>query len=188
MNIPRIISTAVLVAVLAFGAYWYFSGAATVITEEPVFCTMDAKMCPDGSYVGRTGPKCEFAACPGSTSMSDGDTSGNTGGGSILPYNSGIRGVVMLGPMCPVMRDPPEAQCADKPYETLITIFRASDPVHAFVITKSDASGKFSASLPPGDYVIGAGEAMLPRCNHEQVTVGPNNYATTTISCDTGIR
>lgn len=32
--------------------------------EEPVACTMDAKMCPDGSYVGRTGPKCEFAACP----------------------------------------------------------------------------------------------------------------------------
>lgn len=31
---------------------------------EPVACTMDAKMCPDGSYVGRTGPKCEFSACP----------------------------------------------------------------------------------------------------------------------------
>ena len=27
-------------------------------------CTLDAKMCPDGSYVGRVGPKCEFAACP----------------------------------------------------------------------------------------------------------------------------
>jgi hypothetical protein len=31
---------------------------------EQVVCTMDAKMCPDGSYVGRSGPKCEFAACP----------------------------------------------------------------------------------------------------------------------------
>ncbi len=28
------------------------------------FCTMDALMCPDGSYVGRMGPKCEFSACP----------------------------------------------------------------------------------------------------------------------------
>jgi hypothetical protein len=27
---------------------------------------MDAKMCPDGSYVGRTGPKCEFV-CPTAT-------------------------------------------------------------------------------------------------------------------------
>ena len=31
---------------------------------EQVFCTMEAKMCPDGSYVGRSGPKCEFAECP----------------------------------------------------------------------------------------------------------------------------
>lgn len=31
----------------------------------PVVCTMDAKECPDGSFVGRTGPRCEFAACPG---------------------------------------------------------------------------------------------------------------------------
>lgn len=27
-------------------------------------CTMDAKICPDGSAVGRTGPNCEFAPCP----------------------------------------------------------------------------------------------------------------------------
>jgi len=26
-------------------------------------CTMDARVCPDGSSVGRTGPNCEFAAC-----------------------------------------------------------------------------------------------------------------------------
>lgn len=32
---------------------------------EPVYCTQDAKICPDGSYVGRIGPKCEFAPCPG---------------------------------------------------------------------------------------------------------------------------
>ena len=29
-------------------------------------CTDEAKQCPDGkTYVGRTGPNCEFAACPG---------------------------------------------------------------------------------------------------------------------------
>lgn len=32
---------------------------------EPVACTMEAKQCPDGTYVGRQGPNCEFAACPG---------------------------------------------------------------------------------------------------------------------------
>lgn len=33
-------------------------------TPVPVACTMEAKLCPDGSYVGRSGPKCEFAPCP----------------------------------------------------------------------------------------------------------------------------
>jgi len=31
--------------------------------DEPVFCTADAMQCPDGSWVGRTGPKCQFV-CP----------------------------------------------------------------------------------------------------------------------------
>jgi hypothetical protein len=30
---------------------------------------MEAKMCPDGSAVGRTGPDCAFAACPGETTL-----------------------------------------------------------------------------------------------------------------------
>ena len=33
----------------------------------PVACTQDTKLCPDGSYVSRVAPSCEFAACPGST-------------------------------------------------------------------------------------------------------------------------
>lgn len=32
--------------------------------EEPVACAMDAKLCVDGSYVSRIGPKCDFALCP----------------------------------------------------------------------------------------------------------------------------
>ena len=32
---------------------------------ENVACTMDAKACPDGSFVGRVGPHCEWAPCPG---------------------------------------------------------------------------------------------------------------------------
>lgn len=33
-------------------------------TRQQVYCTQDVKQCPDGSFVGRTGPNCEFAACP----------------------------------------------------------------------------------------------------------------------------
>lgn len=32
--------------------------------DTNVACTMDAKICPDGSSVGRTAPNCEFAVCP----------------------------------------------------------------------------------------------------------------------------
>lgn len=32
--------------------------------DSPLACTEEAKLCPDGSYVGRDGPNCEFAECP----------------------------------------------------------------------------------------------------------------------------
>lgn len=38
----------------------------TANTNAAVFCTADAKLCPDGvTYVGRQAPNCKFAACPG---------------------------------------------------------------------------------------------------------------------------
>jgi hypothetical protein len=40
-----------------------FTVTPPVNSNLPVACTMDAMMCPDGSYVGRSGPKCEFV-CP----------------------------------------------------------------------------------------------------------------------------
>ncbi len=32
--------------------------------QKKVACTEEAKICPDGSSVGRVGPKCEFDECP----------------------------------------------------------------------------------------------------------------------------
>lgn len=65
---------------LAFAAGYFFgagsrskSVSVAVLPEssslpstEPqeVVCTMDAKLCPDGSFVGRVGPNCEFTECP----------------------------------------------------------------------------------------------------------------------------
>lgn len=45
-------------------------------------CTQEARACPDGSYVGRTGPNCEFAACPipPGTMMEDGTIPDNGSG------------------------------------------------------------------------------------------------------------
>jgi len=41
--------------------------AATITVSnenDQIACPMDAKICPDGSAVGRTGPNCEFTPCP----------------------------------------------------------------------------------------------------------------------------
>lgn len=53
-------------------SFKFISSTSATISQNPqataegtmVACTMDAKLCPDGSSVGRVGPKCEFAACP----------------------------------------------------------------------------------------------------------------------------
>jgi hypothetical protein len=34
----------------------------------PKACTQEAKICPDGSAVSRTGANCEFSPCPGEVS------------------------------------------------------------------------------------------------------------------------
>ncbi len=34
-------------------------------------CTMEAKLCPDGSAVGRSGPNCEFSTCPEIVGIAD---------------------------------------------------------------------------------------------------------------------
>jgi len=41
-----------------------------VPVEDAVMCALDAKVCSDGSMVGRTGAKCEFA-CPGQVCTDD---------------------------------------------------------------------------------------------------------------------
>lgn len=50
------------VGVLLSGRY-KFKGEKPRNTE--IACTQDAKICPDGSAVGRVPPNCEFAPCPG---------------------------------------------------------------------------------------------------------------------------
>ena len=65
----KIIYGLLVVAVLAFGvSVWLTSqnSPSDGVVPPPVegtMCTMDAMQCPDGSYVGRTGPSCEFV-CP----------------------------------------------------------------------------------------------------------------------------
>ncbi|MBI5530988.1 MAG: hypothetical protein HY918_05855 [Candidatus Doudnabacteria bacterium] len=69
MNKDKVFATIVVILLIAAGVATYFLYAnkpksPEVVEQEPVACTQEAKLCPDGSYVGRSGPSCEFAACP----------------------------------------------------------------------------------------------------------------------------
>jgi hypothetical protein len=61
-----LITILIFLLLAVFAGFWF--GLRFIAGEykpaEPIVCTMEAKLCPDGSYVGRTGPNCEFAPCP----------------------------------------------------------------------------------------------------------------------------
>ncbi|MEY4731453.1 MAG: hypothetical protein RL681_399 [Candidatus Parcubacteria bacterium] len=60
---PIVIILAAL-GIMLLGVSGYFIVSKKAPSVGPVQCPTDAKLCPDGSSVGRTGPNCEFAACP----------------------------------------------------------------------------------------------------------------------------
>jgi hypothetical protein len=51
----------VLIVIIGFGGLVYRN--AVEHPNQPVACPMDAKLCPDGSSVARTGSSCTFAEC-----------------------------------------------------------------------------------------------------------------------------
>ncbi len=54
---------AIFTVVLTFFLISCGAGGTPNTPSELIVCTQDAKQCPDGSWVGRSGPKCEFV-CP----------------------------------------------------------------------------------------------------------------------------
>ncbi|MDD3170346.1 MAG: hypothetical protein PHW71_01000 [Candidatus Pacebacteria bacterium] len=60
----------IIILIILAGLIGVWLGLKPITDEEPVACTMDAKLCSDGSYVGRVPPECDFASCPGETEWS----------------------------------------------------------------------------------------------------------------------
>lgn len=66
-NLKFIIGGFVILFIGLFGGYYLTKSS---ISEKPISqptgkaCTQEAKICPDGSSVGRTSPNCEFSPCP----------------------------------------------------------------------------------------------------------------------------
>lgn len=69
--IPIALAIIIVLSVLVIGLFthqYYLifesSKHTKIESPEPIACTQEAKLCPDGSYVGRTGSDCNFAPCP----------------------------------------------------------------------------------------------------------------------------
>src|SRR3989344_3567773 len=62
-----IILFVIITLLLGTGVYLAATQKPSDITKtnaDSTVCTQEAMLCPDGSYVGRTGPNCEFTECP----------------------------------------------------------------------------------------------------------------------------
>ncbi|MCX6715929.1 MAG: hypothetical protein NT077_02850 [Candidatus Taylorbacteria bacterium] len=162
------------VVLIGVGLVFWRSGMSGSVSRinPSVACTAEAKICPDGSAVGRTGPLCEFAACPNVTN----------------PANAVVRGSVALSPVCSVERIPPDPQCAPKPYVTRIKVLDVNGGMLVKTI-QSLNDGSFTLTLPYGNYTLqAAGGNPLPRCSPITLSVQTSIVNEVSISCDTGIR
>lgn len=51
-------------AIIFLTAYWMQESFETAMPDNTtIACSQEAKLCPDGSYVARMGPNCEFTSC-----------------------------------------------------------------------------------------------------------------------------
>ena len=99
---------------------------------------------------------------------------------------SGITGLVLIGPMCPVMRvDEP---CPDQPFAATL-IVRDSQGRELCAVSSGE-DGHFLVGLPPGSYELTplTGPGDLPSAASQWVAVAPGQYTDVTVSYDSGIR
>lgn len=110
--------------------------------------------------------------------------------GDTMPDATGLRGAVTAGPTCPVVRDPPDPACADRPVAGAVLVFTDAAGAEA-ARTTSQADGSFSVDLAPGSYQLLAqpveGLMGTPGPIDVEVEAG-QPMAEVQVSYDTGIR
>lgn len=101
--------------------------------------------------------------------------------------SSGIKGIVMLGPVSPVEK---EGEANEEPYpDALIIISDASGKKITEV--KSDKDGRFTVNLLPGKYTLSPQtpkDQILPVGESQEVNVSEKAFTEVTIHYDSGIR
>ncbi len=101
--------------------------------------------------------------------------------------SAGVRGLVTIGPTCPVQRIPPDPRCADRPYKADFVITNKYGYVVARVSSGTD--GKFEENLLPGQYRIApVSPVALPRASAKNFSVLPSGFVEILIQFDSGIR
>jgi len=73
-------------------------------------------------------------------------------GGTGTPADTGVEGIVTMGPMCPVVQI--GQPCPDTPYAAKLTVLLASGKVAARGSAADD--GSYRIPLDPGDYLLQA--------------------------------
>ena len=111
---------------------------------------------------------------------------GGTNTPSPTVLDSGIRGIVLLGPTCPVQSA--ESTPCLTPYVANLVITDSDGNVITRVSSGPD--GHFEVLLPPGDYVIQPdnGPDGNPSSIPQPVTVGPDEFEEVEVDYDTGLR
>ncbi len=59
----QLLAGIVIIVVLGLAGFFYRNTLERAQGPEQTACTMDARICPDGTTVGRSGPSCEFSPC-----------------------------------------------------------------------------------------------------------------------------
>lgn len=105
--------------------------------------------------------------------------------GSASSPDSGLHGLVLFGPTCPVEH---VGQSCTRPYQATIGILR--EPTHKLLATaRSAADGRFTVRLAPGRYLLRPQPGHpYPRSSPQTVTVHSHHYTNVIISYDSGIR
>jgi hypothetical protein len=102
------------------------------------------------------------------------------------PPGTGIRGVVKLGPTCPV--ESLVSPCPDRPFQGEV---EATSTDGDTTRVSTDEQGRFSLDLPAGSYVLVAvslSGSGLPTPVPQTVQVETGAYTQVTLEVDSGIR
>jgi hypothetical protein len=103
--------------------------------------------------------------------------------------DSTVTGVATAGPNCPVMQDPPDPDCADRPvFGATLYVLDESGIRVAEVVT--DGVGAFEVTVPAGRYTLEPQpfEGLLGTAETQQFIAGPDQVVDLSVVYDTGIR